>query len=366
MATPALGLQLIQGVANSGSVKLTLTNSGTAKLGPVAIDIAFFLRPDGNVDASGDLPIGALNNQPVALAANKSKTFTGKLALGTAVPAGAYRIVAVFDTHDSLAETSEANNVVVGTDVISLSAAFADLGITGGTVTAKPNIPAGAKALVSITVFNAGNVAATGTVGVSLVAKADGHPNVPLVTVSTIPFTAKAGLSRTVKITFNVPILLIDGVLYDVEATLTPVTSAGGDVLANNVALFGDAFTPDIPVVLVPDFGDRITFSAEVAASGDSANGASHKTGNFVDGNGRHGTYDYRNNENAEFETGTLILHWTDGLQPANRTYSLLYGNEGGPHALNGRTLKVFEDVNSEVVGQIASGFLNILGYVAF
>ena len=40
MATPALGLQLIQGVANSGSVKLTLTNSGTAKLGPVAIDIA--------------------------------------------------------------------------------------------------------------------------------------------------------------------------------------------------------------------------------------------------------------------------------------------------------------------------------------
>ncbi len=370
MAKPSMNLQLVQGVINKGTVKLTLTNSGTVKIPTSKINVAFFLRPAANADndASGDIAIGTLANQSASLLATKSKTLTGKLTLDAAVPAGDYKVVAVFDTGDTLAETDEANNTVIGTDIYTLSAAFADLGITAATVTAAANIPAGAKAVVSFTVFNNGNVAAIGATGVTLVAKAAGHPDVPLLTVDGIKFSVKAGFTKTVKVVFNVPLLLINGVLYDVEITITPTTAAGGDIVGNNVTTVGSAFTPSIPAVLASDIGDKVTFSGEHAGAGDSAtaSGPSHKLGNFIDGNGRQGTYDYRNNESSPFETGTLTLTWTDGQQPAFEIFSLLYGNEGGPHGLNGRTMRVLADINSEVVGQIAVNGLTILGFVRF
>ncbi|MCE9592081.1 MAG: hypothetical protein K8S99_16360 [Planctomycetes bacterium] len=366
-ATPKLNLSLVQGVISKGTVKLTLTNNGTIKIPSAAkININFFLRPAANAndDASGDIAIGSLVNQAAALAGGASKAYTGKLTLDAAIASGQYRIVTVIDTLDALAETDETNNTVIGSEVFTLSPAFADLGITGGSYTAPGTIPAGAKIVVSITVFNAGNVAATGTVGVALVAKASGYADVPLASVSSIPFTAKAGFSKTVKVPFTVPLLLIDGVLYDVEITITPVTTVGGDDAGNNVAVVGSGFTPSIPTINAPIIGDLVVFSGETAGSGDGVNGVSQKIGNFVDGNGRHGTYSYSNNNATPFETGILGLQWTDGQQPSYQAFYLYYGNEGGPSALKGKKLKVYNYTDHEAIGQISDG-VNILGFVS-
>jgi len=366
MGVPKLNLSLVQGIANKGTVQLTLANGGTANIPSTAkVDIGFFLRPvaNGDNDASGDIPIATLNNQSVAIAAGKTKPYTGKLILDASILSGEYRIVAVFDISDALAETNESNNTVIGTEVFTLAPAFADLGITGGAITAPALIPAGAKAVVSITVFNAGNVAATGTVGVALVAKAQGHPNVPLVNIPSIPFTAKAGFTKTVKAVFTVPLLLINGVLYNVEVTLTPVTAAGGDDPTNNVAIVGSGFTPSIPVVLIPAIGDKVTFSAETPGNGDGLNNRDVKNGNFIDGNGRTGTYTYIFDRNSVF--ATLRLSWSDGLT-SSITYTLLYGNEGGPRSLNGKKLKVYANENSEAIGTIGLGFQSTLAFVSF
>jgi hypothetical protein len=364
MAPPKINLNLVQGVAAKGTVALTLANTGDLSIPSTAkINIAFFLRPVDAVDNTGDIAAGTLLNQSGAVAANSTRVVNGKLAISAATPSGQYNLVAIIDTTDALAETNEANNQVVGTQVITLAQPFADLGITASTETAGENIPAGAVALVTLTVSNGGNVAATGTIGVTLVAKAQGQADVTLLTLTNIPFTAKAGFSKTVKASFSVPLVLVDGVLYNIEATITPVTSVGGDVLENNVVTVGNGFIPDIPEVSIPEIGDKLTFSNEVPANGDGVDGHSVKSGNFIDGNGRSGTYLY--NHDGNLEVASLSLHWTDGQQPANATYTLLYGNEGGPTTLKNKRLRVFAEVNSEAIGQIAVGFLDYRGYVS-
>jgi hypothetical protein len=364
LASPKLNLNLVQGVAAKGTVALTLANTGAVSIPSTAkINIAFFLRPVDAVDNSGDIAVGTLLNQSGAVAANSTRVVNGKLAISADTPSGQYNLVAIIDTTGALAETSEVNNQVVGAQVITLAQPFADLGITASTETAGDNIPAGAVALVTLTISNGGNVAATGTVGVTLVAKAQGQADVTLLTLTNIPFSAKAGFSKTIKASFRVPLVLIDGVLYDIEATITPVTSAGGDVLENNTVTVGNGFIPDIPEVSIPEIGDKLTFSNEVPANGDGVGGHSVKSGDFIDGNGRSGTYTY--NHDGNLEVATLVLHWTDGQQPANATYSLLYGNEGGPTTLKNKRLRVFAEVNSEAIGQIAVGFLDYRGYVS-
>lgn len=366
LATPKLNLNLVQGIDNKGTVKVTLTNPGSAKIPKVKVGIEFFLRPVGNIDESDDIAVGTLVNKSANIAPGLSKTYTGKLLIGAAVPAGEYHLVAVADSGEALAETDEDNNSVVGTETITLAAAFADLGFTTGTETAGPNVPAGSHALVTVNIFNAGNVAATGTVSGTAVAKSAGHPDVTLATVSNVPFSVKAGFTKTLKIPVSFPLLLINGVLYDIHVTITPVTTVGGDNTSNNTGVIGDGFTPSVPTILAPDFGDMIKFSNETAGSGDSASGASHKVGHFVDGNGRFGTYDYRNNEVSPFETGTLILTWNnDGQQPTFKSYSLNYGNQGGPHALKNKTLRIVATPNTNVYGQLFAANI-ALGYAEF
>jgi hypothetical protein len=367
LATPKLGLNLVQGVDNKGSVKVTITNPGTAKIPKVKVDIAFFLRPVGNNDSSGDIAVGTLVNKSANIAPGLSKTYTGKLLIGSAVPVGEYHLVAVADTGEALAESDEENNSVVGAETITLAAAFADLGFTTGTETAGPNVPAGSHALVTVNIFNNGNVAATGTVSGTAVAKSEGHPDVTLATVSNIPISVKAGFTKTFKIPVSFPLLLINGVLYDIHVTITPVTTVGGDNTSNNTGIIGDQFSATIPTILAPDLGDRIKFSNESAAPGDGTNGNSHKVGNFVDGNGRTGTYDYRNITQFGSETGELRLTWAnDGLQPTFKAYTLGYGNQGGPNALKNKTLRIVATPNTNVYGQLMAANFAVLGYAEF
>ncbi len=205
------------GAAGKGTASLLIINNGSAVLPKVAkAQVKVVARPINAVDDSQDID---LTSKPTfvtlnSLGAGKSKVQAVALTIPADLPVGEYDYLAIIDTNDDLAETSEFDNETpLDAPTLTVTDPFVDL---SGAL-ANPVIPTdlksgdGTKLKLPIVITNHGNVdlARNATIDIQINLDNTGIGAEALQAVTTIPGVKvgglKAGQSKTFTFTVEVP-----------------------------------------------------------------------------------------------------------------------------------------------------------------
>ena len=126
--------------------------------------MTLFASPDGTLSAS-DVAITTVSSGALKLKTGASKTISVNYNYPTGLASGSYRIVAVVNSSNSLAETNYTDNTSASTPV-TIAPAFVDL--MGAIITAPKVIFQGKVTSVSLVVSNGGNSPSTGGVSITM------------------------------------------------------------------------------------------------------------------------------------------------------------------------------------------------------
>jgi hypothetical protein len=194
------------------SVKVRITNNGPGKA-QGTISVALLASTDGSISNF----VGTLRSVQLKLnlAAHHSTTTTLSFTIPTGLTAGSYKLVAVIDSTNAIAETNKANNIVTSS-AIQISPAIIDL--TGTLTSAPPAAVIGKRFSAKVLVKDVGNSAAKGKMSISLYESATQSLGVSptlLATFSTLPINIKANGHQ----------------LYTLSAKLSPAAIAGDEYL---------------------------------------------------------------------------------------------------------------------------------------
>jgi Tol biopolymer transport system component len=144
-------------------LRLRVENSGDRRAsGRVALHL--LASADGVADA-GDVTVARITDRKINLGPGRTLQYTfGRRALSglttAPLPDGAYRLIAVVDADDAIAESQEANNVAVRAEPLTVAAPFSDVGIASPSLPGRP--APGRKATLLFTARNEGNAVARG------------------------------------------------------------------------------------------------------------------------------------------------------------------------------------------------------------
>jgi len=220
-----------------GRTRVRITNAGTVPMAGAA-NIQLHLSSDPYLHPDDPMVV----NVPKALrlAPGGSRTFAVPFAYPKGVTPGSYYLLAYADAGKAVAERNEANNVGASTTAatvadpfVDLSVAFTQMGVT---------VPPIRRGVATLLVRNAGNIPATGIVGITLAAStdatADGSDTTMLTT--TRAMRIRPGGSRLIRLRFA-PGALAAGTYY-VAATIDTANAIAETDENNNTAVSGNTF----------------------------------------------------------------------------------------------------------------------------
>jgi glucose/arabinose dehydrogenase len=214
-----------------GRTRVRVTNTGSAATAAGGVKVVLFVSPDPYLDPE-DPPVTSVTKN-LRLAPGKSANVAVRFNFPDVVD-GAYYLLAYADADKGVSEHDEANNVAATTAPVTLAAPFVDLSPSLAQVGVKPG-PA-RRGTATLLVRNAGNVPASGFLGVELRASSDTTPDAgdPLLLGVSRPVKLKAGGSKRLRLTFVLPQGLAAGSYYVTAAT--NLTGAAHDANAGNNA----------------------------------------------------------------------------------------------------------------------------------
>jgi hypothetical protein len=238
--TPTLQAKLPPAVVagakpKDAKVSVVVTNSGTGTLNaPVTFDL--FTSTDATLDTAADTAVGTPVTKTLKINPGASKTVKLKVATVPDVAEGAYFLIARTSATGSTggADASDAP--------VNISPPFIDLtGAFGASLPA--TLTPGKKATVPVTVTNAGNVNAGGTITIGLAARpAAGGADVPIPTTA-VKVNLKPGASKTFKLKITTPTSLPSGGVFNFVATIDSTNSVAEKDEANNEVASSVTFT---------------------------------------------------------------------------------------------------------------------------
>jgi hypothetical protein len=207
LGTSTLSTAIVQGTTANGSVKVNITNDGNVALpANQRATVTVALRPVGASDASTDLVIGTIANAALSrLGVNGVRTVTVPVKVLSSAASGDYTLVATVTPGPALAETSTDNNTAAGVG-ISLASAFRNVGIASADTTFADNVLPGATGTGTVTLTNAGNVAAQGNATVNFYATTTGDiADGTIIGSKNVPVNLQSGQTSSV---VSVPLTL--------------------------------------------------------------------------------------------------------------------------------------------------------------
>jgi hypothetical protein len=234
--TPTVAATLpaaVVGGAKAKGVKVSVdvANTGSADLND-SVTINTFVSTDATVDA-GDAPLAAPLVKKLKLKPGAHKAIKLKVTGFPSVPDGDYFVLAQASAPSANAAASASS-----TTTVNIAAPFVDL---AGALPApaKTTLTAGKKAPVSLSLTNAGNVDATGTINVALALRpaGGGEADVPLPAVP-VKLKLKAGTTRPVKLNAVAPVGTAAGTYFLVASIDS--TNAITESIEGNNDLLGD------------------------------------------------------------------------------------------------------------------------------
>jgi hypothetical protein len=258
---------LVTGTQARGSAQVLISNanSSTASIPPgTDMRVEVVARPTGAADDSQDIVLGSadLRLRGGGFAPGATDRLTIPLRFERSLPAGTYDIVLLADTQDTIAESNEANNVVVFADHgLTVAAPFADPALAIDPDQRFPTTIAanGQDFPITVDISNEGNqrIAQGTKVSIGLVAHpVGGGADVDLGTFSNVRI---GGLSPGRALAFTLVPTIPEGLpLGDYTFVATLNTGIAGDDLLNNVA--------QTPAVTVAEAAFDV--AAEVESSG--------------------------------------------------------------------------------------------------
>lgn len=195
---------LVANQVNKGQVKVSLTASGTAtQLRSTKVDVRAFLRPLGASDASQDIAISSAKRQGVhSLLSGKPGETSLNLSIPRSVPQGQYQVVIAIDSANTLAESNEANNLLVLEQTITISPPRVDVAIASGSIqTARNGELRGA-----ISFINLGNTRSNADAQIQFFLVQEGAPDVAISQLVSRKISLKpSGISNLVRLKLSLP-----------------------------------------------------------------------------------------------------------------------------------------------------------------
>jgi len=204
-----------------GSAVVTLTNSGN-QLATGAVTITLYASLDNSVDP-GDAILATMAGKGLKLKAHASQALKMKFALPTSLSNGNYYVVAKVNAPASATGAALTANTAASRPV-TIQSPFVNL--TAPALATPSGLHAGTSTLVNITLTNAGNVPAAGTVSVKLFAAAGATPAAgdAVMGTQTLKLKLKPNASEKFVLKLAVPQGLAAGSYYFL-AGLTPALS---------------------------------------------------------------------------------------------------------------------------------------------
>lgn len=237
---PDLAGQLIApaalGGSSKGKVKLKITNAGLGAAS-ASVQVALFASADAVLDTT-DTSLGSPPATKLKLGRGASKTLSLTANVPSSIADGNYFVLASIDSTNAAAESNEANNVAASGAPVTIAHSFIDL--SGAFAGKLPKaISSGKAAAVSILVGNIGNVAATGSISISLFASADrshGPADTLITTITGQKIAIKPNRSHPVLAHLQTPAGLAKGNYFLIAVVNSDQTVADANP-ANDVAV---------------------------------------------------------------------------------------------------------------------------------
>ena len=179
----------------------------------------------------GDTPVLTIGNIKLNLKPGKSKVFKETFNFAQNMPDGTYFILAYINGKYTVLETSTANNSAASA-AVTVARGFVDLAATLGALPA--TFTAGKKGSVTINIADAANLAAKGSVVLTVALASDAQgDNAQTLVEQTKTVNLKTGKSKPFKLTFTIP-KSQTAQNYFVIGTIAPASSIGDDNAVNN------------------------------------------------------------------------------------------------------------------------------------
>lgn len=188
-------------IGGRGEVTVRVTNNGPEAVnGPVLLQV--LASPDDATFDERD-PLLLQTSPRLRLRAGQGRNL--RLRYNYETDAGTYAVAARVDPFGTTGDLNPANNTALAPTRVVVANPFVDL---SGTIPAVPQtIAVGGRATVSLVVANAGNVVASGRVGLSLTASADATADAadPVIRPVAARLRLAPGRTKTFRFTFRLP-----------------------------------------------------------------------------------------------------------------------------------------------------------------
>jgi hypothetical protein len=185
-----------------GRQSVRITNRGAAAAAGT-ITVSLYASADAVLDPTDQLT--ASTSKSMKLKPGASKQVRMKFDY-PALDDGAYRLLAFADASDVIPESDEANNVAATASAVQIARPFVDL---SGVFADAPVLRAGKGITASLSLHNAGNMPARGSMSVQLLASTDATLDDGDVFVGRVPVrvSLKPGATKKVRLRFPSPLL---------------------------------------------------------------------------------------------------------------------------------------------------------------
>lgn len=325
----ALPPALVAGQASRGSVTVGVTNLGdtvSRSARPVVVTVTA-------QDAGGaEVVLGSGNVRVASLAAGQRPRFVSiPLRIPPSLQSGEYTLKVTIDPGDTLDDANRDNNTLVATD-FTVEEPAADI-VAGGKTVLSGQVRSRSNSFVTATVRNDGNINATFVPKIEVIAELNGDERV-LATSTARRVTIAKGRTGTVgAIQYKLPSDWTEGNVT-ISVRVTPVQALPSDDEANNVAELTTVTIVKNPEPEGPLAGLGLDSTLRFFwTAGNSSGGRKYEEGNFVDSQGRSGTYEltrFAGEDDADF-----VLRYQGRVVLAT---VLTYRDNSEP--LGGRTLE--------------------------
>ncbi len=201
-----------------------MTNAGDQPaIGAVAITV--YASPDSSIGA-GATQLAILPSAGLKLKASGSKVYKLKLSLPSTLADGDYYIVAKIDASPAVMNVNAADDVAATATQVKVENPFS--GLTGPALPTPTGLSAGARATVALTLQNATELPARGTIALQALAGATATPSAGDATLDTtkLKVSLPPGGSRV----FPIKLVLPAAGTYYLLVVLTPPFAANGSV----------------------------------------------------------------------------------------------------------------------------------------
>jgi hypothetical protein len=198
------------------------------------VTVTLFASLNATLESGTDAPISSLTRK-IRIDSAQSKSLKLKIARFPSVPDGDYVIIAQVSSPTAGAGTNSND------EAIRIAAPFVDLSGTFAPVPA--TLTRGKRARLSLTVNNAGNVNAKGTIPVTVAVSSDpGGAGATTIATVNAKLSLKANASRTLKFNFTLPAEAPAGAQFFV-VTLGSLPAPAESNVTNNTVLSATAVT---------------------------------------------------------------------------------------------------------------------------